>query len=351
MSVRHAHGQASDTYKMIAPSRHRMRRRPVVRDPVAKSILLPLKLAAVRLLLRELCVGFHGGKLTEDRLPAKPEEFRVSSPVGSPVSSRIARPPQRRGMNEPQIAFTLKLSASDGAPKGTLGSHLGNRELTGHISNCNTFHGEVLACRVARASHRELTGSHLKLAMTFHGAGARMPCGQSLHEWPGGRYHLTARNTPISTPTTNTPDFPNTTLRTPSLHPSSLSKLRSQSHRGINSLILVQPRHQPSTSFHAFPDPLNTQDPPTFMMALAGPPCLPPPPLSTTFHPLPPLLPPPPPPLPPLNPLPPPPPPSPPPPPPSTPDQRLQAIRITMARPRFETFSIRGSWNCAAGSL
>jgi cobalamin biosynthesis Mg chelatase CobN len=32
-------------------------------------------------------------------------------------------------------------------------------------------------------------------------------------------------------------------------------------------------------------------------------------------------------------------------------DQRLQAIRITMARPRFETFSIRGSWNCAAGSL
>ena len=28
-----------------------------------------------------------------------------------------------------------------------------------------------------------------------------------------------------------------------------------------------------------------------------------------------------------------------------------QAIRITMARPGFETFSIRGSWNCAAGSL
>jgi hypothetical protein len=32
-------------------------------------------------------------------------------------------------------------------------------------------------------------------------------------------------------------------------------------------------------------------------------------------------------------------------------DQRLQAIRITMARPRFKTFSIRGSWNCAAGRL
>jgi hypothetical protein len=32
-------------------------------------------------------------------------------------------------------------------------------------------------------------------------------------------------------------------------------------------------------------------------------------------------------------------------------DQRLQATRITMARPGFETFSIRGSWNCAAGSL
>jgi len=32
-------------------------------------------------------------------------------------------------------------------------------------------------------------------------------------------------------------------------------------------------------------------------------------------------------------------------------DQRLQAGRITMARPGFETFSIRGSWNCAAGSL
>jgi hypothetical protein len=32
-------------------------------------------------------------------------------------------------------------------------------------------------------------------------------------------------------------------------------------------------------------------------------------------------------------------------------NQRLQAIRITMARPGFETFSIRGSWNCAAGSL
>jgi len=32
-------------------------------------------------------------------------------------------------------------------------------------------------------------------------------------------------------------------------------------------------------------------------------------------------------------------------------DQRLQAIRITMARPGFETFSIRGFWTCAAGSL
>src|SRR5438552_4576111 len=32
-------------------------------------------------------------------------------------------------------------------------------------------------------------------------------------------------------------------------------------------------------------------------------------------------------------------------------DQRLQAIRITMARPGFETFSIRDFWNCAAGSL
>ena len=32
-------------------------------------------------------------------------------------------------------------------------------------------------------------------------------------------------------------------------------------------------------------------------------------------------------------------------------DQRLQAIRITMAHPGFETFSIRSSWNCAAGSL
>jgi hypothetical protein len=32
-------------------------------------------------------------------------------------------------------------------------------------------------------------------------------------------------------------------------------------------------------------------------------------------------------------------------------DQRLQALRITMARPRFETFSIRRSWNCAADSL
>ena len=32
-------------------------------------------------------------------------------------------------------------------------------------------------------------------------------------------------------------------------------------------------------------------------------------------------------------------------------DQRLQAIRITMARPGFETFSIQGFWNCAAGGL
>ena len=32
-------------------------------------------------------------------------------------------------------------------------------------------------------------------------------------------------------------------------------------------------------------------------------------------------------------------------------DQRVQAIRIMMARPRFETFSIRGYWNCAAGRL
>ena len=32
-------------------------------------------------------------------------------------------------------------------------------------------------------------------------------------------------------------------------------------------------------------------------------------------------------------------------------DQRLQALRITMARPGFETFSIRGFWTCAAGSL
>jgi hypothetical protein len=32
-------------------------------------------------------------------------------------------------------------------------------------------------------------------------------------------------------------------------------------------------------------------------------------------------------------------------------DQRLQAIRMMMARPGFETFSIQGSWNCAAGSL
>jgi hypothetical protein len=32
-------------------------------------------------------------------------------------------------------------------------------------------------------------------------------------------------------------------------------------------------------------------------------------------------------------------------------DQRLQAIHITMTRPRFETFSIRGPWNCVAGSL
>jgi hypothetical protein len=31
-------------------------------------------------------------------------------------------------------------------------------------------------------------------------------------------------------------------------------------------------------------------------------------------------------------------------------DQHLQASLITMARPGFETFSIRGSWNCAAGS-
>jgi hypothetical protein len=31
-------------------------------------------------------------------------------------------------------------------------------------------------------------------------------------------------------------------------------------------------------------------------------------------------------------------------------DQRLQAIRITMAHPGFETFSIRDSWKCAAGS-
>jgi hypothetical protein len=32
-------------------------------------------------------------------------------------------------------------------------------------------------------------------------------------------------------------------------------------------------------------------------------------------------------------------------------DQRLQALGVTMARPRFETFSIRGSWTYAAGSL
>src|SRR6185436_17269694 len=32
-------------------------------------------------------------------------------------------------------------------------------------------------------------------------------------------------------------------------------------------------------------------------------------------------------------------------------DQRLQANRITMARPGFETFWIRGSWSWAAGSL
>ena len=32
-------------------------------------------------------------------------------------------------------------------------------------------------------------------------------------------------------------------------------------------------------------------------------------------------------------------------------DQRLQAVRITLARPGFETFSIRDSWNCVAGGL